>query len=113
MKCELKLIFGDPGVRKRLQKFIIINAYFDFGKISWEIYFSDILGRKKKRLFKLKISLRKSRKILIFPNGLVHDFGQKFEKFPYFLTLREKWQNSNSDPRRFVHDFGLKLEIFS
>ena len=50
--------------------------------------FDDILERKKALLDYKNRKLKKS-KIGIFPKGLVHGFGQKFENFPLFYF----WQN--------------------
>ena len=50
--------------------------------------FDDILERKKAFLDYKKHKVTKS-KIGIFPKGLVHGFGQKFENFPSFYF----WQN--------------------
>ena len=45
--------------------------------------FDDILERKQAFLDYKKEKVKKS-KIRIFPKGLVHGFGQKFEHFPSF-----------------------------
>ena len=50
--------------------------------------FYDIL--KKKSPFKtIKTGSSKSRKIGIFPKGLVHDFGQKLVIFPDFFKKKK------------------------
>ena len=45
--------------------------------------FDDILERKKAFLDYKNRKLKQS-KIVIFPKGLVHGFGEKFENFPSF-----------------------------
>ena len=47
-------------------------------KIDREKVFADVLD-KKKTFKKLKTTVYEKRKIRIFPKGLVHRFGQKFE----------------------------------
>ena len=50
--------------------------------------FDNILERKKSFcILVIKNKKLKSPKTGIFPNGLLHGFGQKFEKFPSFLLL--------------------------
>ena len=50
--------------------------------------FYDIL--KKKKPFKtIKTKSSKSRKIVIFPKGLVHGFGQKLVIFPHFFKKKK------------------------
>ena len=39
---------------------------------------------KKASLYYKKPKVKKSRRLRIFPKGLVHGFGQKFEIFPCF-----------------------------
>ena len=48
-------------------------------KIDREKVFADVLDKKKKPLKTIKTNVYEKRKIRIFPNGLVHGFGQKFE----------------------------------
>ena len=60
---------------------------FIFGKIRKENVFDNILERKKKLFYTIKNKKLKSPKIGIFPKGLLHGFGQKFENFPSFLLL--------------------------
>ena len=48
--------------------------------------FDNILERKK-LFYTINNKKLKSPKIGIFPKGLLHDFGQKFENFPSFLLL--------------------------
>ena len=47
-------------------------------KIDREKVFADVL-HKKKPLKTIKTTVYEKRKIRIFPEGLVHRFGQKFE----------------------------------
>ena len=47
-------------------------------KIDREKLFAKVLD-KRKPLKSIKTSVYEKRKIRIFPNGLVHGFGQKFE----------------------------------
>ena len=47
-------------------------------KIDREKLFADVLD-KKKPLKTIKATVSEKRKIRIFPKGLVHPFGQKFE----------------------------------
>ena len=47
-------------------------------KIDREKVFADVLD-KKKPLKTIKTTVYEKRKIRIFPNALVHRFGQKFE----------------------------------
>ena len=47
-------------------------------KIDREKVFADVLD-KKKTLKTIKATVYEKRKIRIFPKGLVHRFGQKFE----------------------------------
>ena len=47
-------------------------------KIDREKLFAEVLD-KRKPLKSIKTSVYEKRKIRIFPNGLVHGFGQKFE----------------------------------
>ena len=56
---------------------------FILGKTGQENVLDDILERKK-LLQTIKQQLKKSRKIGVFPKGLVHGFGQKIEIFPSF-----------------------------
>ena len=58
-----------------------------FGNIGHENVFYDILERKNAFLGYEKKKLKKSRKIEIFPKGLVHGFGPKLAIFPAFLFL--------------------------
>ena len=47
-------------------------------KIDREKVFADVLD-KKKPIKNLKTTVYEKRKMTIFPKGLVHHFGQKFE----------------------------------
>ena len=64
---------------------------FIFGKIRDKNVFDDILEMKKAFLDYKKEKV-KTVKIGIFPKGLVHGFGQKFENFPCFILgkIREE-----------------------
>ena len=56
-------------------------TFFHFlcvSKIDREKLFAEVLD-KRKPLKSIKTSVYEKRKIRIFPNGLVHGFGQKFE----------------------------------
>ena len=56
-------------------------------KIDREKVFADVL-HKKKPLKTIKTTVYEKRKIRIFPKGLVHRFGQKFEiSLTLFLSL--------------------------
>ena len=47
--------------------------------------------RKEERLFRLqKQKVKKDEKIRIFPKGIVHVFGQKFENFPSFYSRQNR-----------------------
>ena len=46
-----------------------------------------IFQKEKKLFYTIKNKKLKSPKIGIFPKGLLHGFGQKFENFPSFLLL--------------------------
>ena len=48
-------------------------------KIDREKVFTDVLDKKKRLLKTLRTTVYEKRKISIFPKGLVHRFGQKFE----------------------------------
>ena len=62
---------------------------FISGPIRKENVFDNILERKKLFFYYKKNKKLKSPKIGIFPKGLLHGFGQKFENFPSFYY----WQN--------------------
>ena len=57
---------------------------FLLGNIGQENVFYDILEGKNAFLG-YKNTKSKSRKFKIFPEGLVHGFGQKLAIFPYFF----------------------------
>ena len=85
----------------------------------------------------MKTSVTKSHKVRIFPKGLVHGFGEKFEillTFCFIQNTPEKvfahvlvrtqafLDNKNMDfkkreigifPKGIVHEFGQKVEVFS
>ena len=67
---------------------------FISGPIRKENVFDNILERKK-LFYTVKNKRLKSPKIGIFPKGLLHGFGQKFENFPSFYY----WQNQ---PAKYV-----------
>ena len=106
-------------------------------KISQQNLFDIILESQKAFLDYKKTEISKSRKIKIFPKGLVHGFGQKFEIFHVFIFCKishqnvfdiilesqktfldyKKWkvkkvENSGFFPRGLVHGFGKKFEFF-
>ena len=51
-----------------------------------ENVFDNILERKK-LFYTIKNKRLKSPNIGVFPKGLLHGFGQKFENFPSFLII--------------------------
>ena len=85
----------------------------------------------------MKTSVTKWHKIRIFPNGLVHGFGEKFEvllTFPFIQNTPKKvfsdvlakkqafLDNKNMDfnkheigifPKGIVHEFGPKVKVSS
>ena len=50
--------------------------------------FYDILERKKTTFYAIKTRISNSRKIDIFPKGLVHGFGQKLAIFQTFFFIQ-------------------------
>ena len=74
LKTKAKLAFLHNFVKKL--KFFYL---FFYSKIDREIVFADVLDKKKKPLKTIKTTVYEKRKIRIFPKGLVHRFGQKFE----------------------------------
>ena len=58
--------------------------FFIFGKINQQNVFDVILESQKAFLDYKEQKVKKSRKIRIFPNGLVHGFGNKLEIFFIF-----------------------------
>ena len=72
-----------------LKKKLKFFHHFISGPIRKENVFDNILERKKLFFFTIKNKKLKSPKIGIFPKGLLHGFGQKFENFPSFYY----WQN--------------------
>ena len=48
-------------------------------KIDRDKVFANVLDKKKKPLKTIKTTVYEKGKIRIFPKGLVHRFGQKFE----------------------------------
>ena len=68
-------------------------------KIDREKLFGDVLD-KRKPLKTIKTSVYEKRKIRIFPNGLVHEFGQKFKIsltliFMQNRTRKSIWERSS------------------
>ena len=90
-----------------------------------------------KNFWTMKTSVSKSHKIRIFPKGLVHGFGEKFNillPFRFIQNIPEKvfadvlvrkqafLDNTTTDfkkreigifPKGIVHEFGQKVEAFS
>ena len=69
-------------------------------KIDREKVFADVLDKKKKPLKTTKTTVYVQCKIRIFPKGLVHRFGQKFEisSTLIFLQIRPRksiWERSS------------------
>ena len=62
-------------------------------KISQQNLFDVVLESQKAFLDYKKQKFRKSRKIRIFPKGLIHGFGQKFEIFHVFIFGKINHQN--------------------
>ena len=63
-----------------------------------EKLFGDVLD-KRKPLKTIKTSVYQKRKITIFPNGLVHGFGQKFKISSTLIFMQNRprksiWQRS-------------------
>ena len=68
-------------------------------KIDGEKLFGDVLD-KRKPLKTIKTSVDEKRKIGIFPKGLVHHFGQKFELFSTLVFMQNRprksiWERSS------------------
>ena len=62
-------------------------------KIDREKVFADVLDKKKP--FKtIKTTVNEKRKIRIFPKGLVHRFGQKFEIFSTLIFMQNRPRKS-------------------
>ena len=62
--------------------------------------FADILDKKKKPLKTIKTTVYEKRKIRIFPKGLVHRFGQKFEISSTLIFMQNRprksiWERSS------------------
>ena len=77
---------------------------FILGKIGQEDVYYDIVERKNASTDFIKKSSR-SRKIGIFPKGLVHCFGQKLAIFPRFFFRQ-------NGPRKFVLRYFRKKNGF-
>ena len=67
---------------------------FLLGNIGEENVFYDILERKNAFLGYENKKLKKSRKIDIFPKGLVHGFGPKLVIFPPFFFFGDIGQEN-------------------
>ena len=62
--------------------------------------FADVLDKKKKPLKTIKTTVYEKRKIRIFPNGLVHRFGEKFEISSTLIFMQNRprksiWEGSS------------------
>ena len=69
-------------------------------KMDREIVFADVLDKKKKPLKTIKTTVYEKRKIKIFPKGLVHLFGQKFEISSTLIFMENRprksiWERSS------------------
>ena len=64
-----------------------------FSKVDREIVFADVLD-KKKPLKTIKTAVYEKRKIRIFPKGLVHRFGQKFEISSTLIFMQNRPRKS-------------------
>ena len=62
-------------------------------KIDREKVFAEVL-EEKKPLKTIKRSAYEKRKIRIFPNGLVHGFGQKFKIFSTLIFMQNRPRKS-------------------
>ena len=62
------------------------------GKIGLEIFFADTLNRKERFLGHTNF-FSKSGKNSNFLKGLVHEFGQKLEFFPFFVFGQNRLRN--------------------
>ena len=68
-------------------------------KIGREKVFADVLD-KKKPLKTIKTTVYQKRKLRIFPKGLIHRFGQKFEISSTLIFMQNKprksiWERSS------------------
>ena len=68
-------------------------------KIDRKKLFTEVLD-KRKPLKSIKASVYEKRKIRLFPNGLVHGFGQKFEISPTLNFMQNRprksiWERSS------------------
>ena len=64
-----------------------------FSKIDQEKLFGDVLD-KRKPLETIKTSVYEKRKSRIFPNGLVHGFGQKFKVALTLIFMQNRRRKS-------------------
>ena len=69
-------------------------------KIDREKVFTDVLDKQKKPLKTIKTIVYEKRKISIFPKGLVHRFGQKFEISSTLIFMQNRprkiiWERSS------------------
>ena len=81
---------------KKLKFFLVLCVL----KIDREKLFAEVLD-KRKPLKSIKTSVYEKRKIRIFPNGLVHGFGQKFEISSTLIFMQNRprksiWERSSS-----------------
>ena len=62
--------------------------------------FADVLDKQKKPLKTIKTNVYEKRKISIFPKGLIHRFGQKFEISSTLIFMQNRprkiiWERSS------------------
>ena len=87
-----KFDFSKGLVHELGQKFEI-SSWFVFGKIGLEIVFGDVLDRKQLFPNYTNVDFAWSSH-WIFPKGLIHDFGQKFEFFLVVSLGQNRVSNS-------------------
>ena len=76
-----------------LVKNLKICKHFVLTQLHLEKLFGDVLVRKPAFLDNINMDLKK-RKIGIFSKGIVHDFGQKVQVFPYFVFIKNRFRKS-------------------
>ena len=69
-------------------------------KIDREKVFTDVLDKQKKPLKTIKTIVYEKRKISIFPKGLVHRFGKKFQISSTLIFMQNRprkiiWERSS------------------
>ena len=74
---------------KKLKFFHLLSL----SKIDGEKLFPDVL-HKKRPLKTIKTTVYEKRKIRIFPKGLVHRFGQKFEISSTLVFMQNRLRKS-------------------